>query len=67
MLACDQRQYCGGFHAGDPSHFVRFATTPSEMMSGSERLVSDLVGFGRRHIDMDPAELTDAVLYQLGP
>jgi UPF0271 protein len=26
----------------------------------------DLIGFGRRFIDIDPAELTDAVLYQVG-
>ena len=48
-------------------HFVRFATTPSKMMSDrSAELVSDLVKLGD-HIDMGPAELTDAVLYQLEP
>jgi UPF0271 protein len=57
-----------GFHAGDPvvmrdtvalakAHGVRVGAHPS---------YPDLQGFGRREIEMDPAELTAAVLYQAG-
>ncbi|MCU1501477.1 MAG: putative lactam utilization protein [Ilumatobacteraceae bacterium] len=33
---------------------------------GAQVSYPDLVGFGRRFIDMQPGELTDAVLYQIG-
>jgi 5-oxoprolinase (ATP-hydrolysing) subunit A len=57
-----------GFHAGDPvvmrdtvalakAHGVRVGAHPS---------YPDLQGFGRREIEMDPDELTAAVLYQAG-
>ncbi|MEO5901706.1 MAG: 5-oxoprolinase subunit PxpA [Ilumatobacteraceae bacterium] len=57
-----------GFHAGDPS--IMRATcamaVAQRVVIGAQVSYPDLVGFGRRCIDMKPAELTDAVLYQLG-
>ncbi len=57
-----------GFHAGDPSvlratcaHAVRY-----DVAIGAQVSYPDLLGFGRRHLDMTPDELRDAVLYQLG-
>jgi UPF0271 protein len=57
-----------GFHAGDPStlRIVCGAAASSGVAIGAQVAYPDLLGFGRRVIDMDPAELRDAVLYQLG-
>ncbi len=57
-----------GFHAGDPS-VLRAACTRAvecDVAIGAQVSYPDLIGFGRRHLDMSPAELRDAVLYQLG-
>ncbi len=57
-----------GFHAGDPS-VLRAACTlavQNDVAIGAQVSFPDLPGFGRRHIDMTPSELRDAVLYQLG-
>jgi 5-oxoprolinase (ATP-hydrolysing) subunit A len=57
-----------GFHAGDPSTLRRVcnAAVHNGVAIGAQVAYPDLLGFGRRFIDMDPAELRDAVLYQLG-
>ena len=57
-----------GFHAGDPSTLrsVCSAAVEADVAIGAQVSYPDLVGFGRRHLDMEPAELRDAVLYQLG-
>jgi UPF0271 protein len=57
-----------GFHAGDPS-VLRAACSlavRNDVAIGAQVSFPDLPGFGRRHIDMTPDELRDAVLYQLG-
>jgi UPF0271 protein len=57
-----------GFHAGDPSTLRRTVTqaVDHEVAIGAQVSYPDLLGFGRRFIDMDPPELTDTVLYQIG-
>ncbi len=57
-----------GFHAGDPSTLRRVcqAAADRSVTIGAHVSYPDLVGFGRRFIDIDPGELRDAVLYQLG-
>ena len=57
-----------GFHAGDPSTMRRVcqAAADRHVQIGAQVAYPDLVGFGRRFIDIDPGELRDAVLYQLG-
>jgi len=57
-----------GFHAGDPSTLRRVCMAAAErgVKIGAQVSYPDLMGFGRRHIDVDPAELRDIVLYQLG-
>lgn len=57
-----------GFHAGDPSTLRRVcqAAADGNVTIGAQVSYPDLVGFGRRFIEMDPQELRDAVLYQLG-
>ena len=57
-----------GFHAGDPSVLRAACVRAVEcnVAIGAQVSYPDLLGFGRRHLDMAPAELRDAVLYQLG-
>ena len=57
-----------GFHAGDPSTLRETCSKAVEqgVVIGAQVGYPDLVGFGRRFVDMEPAELTDAVVYQLG-
>ncbi len=57
-----------GFHAGDPST-LRAACTAAvrnRVSIGAQVAYPDLLGFGRRYLDIDPLDLRDAVLYQLG-
>ncbi|MEU2350611.1 5-oxoprolinase subunit PxpA [Modestobacter sp. NPDC049651] len=57
-----------GFHAGDPSILRRVCerAVAGGVAIGAQVGYRDLAGFGRRFIDMEPAALTDDVLYQLG-
>lgn len=57
-----------GFHAGDPSVLRHSCERAAErgVAVGAQVGYRDLAGFGRRFIDMVPAELTDDVLYQIG-
>ncbi|MEO1058406.1 MAG: 5-oxoprolinase subunit PxpA [Actinomycetota bacterium] len=57
-----------GFHAGDPSTLRATcgAAAARGVRIGAQVAYPDLLGFGRRFIDMEPAELQDAVLYQIG-
>jgi UPF0271 protein len=56
-----------GFHAGDPSTMRRVCAraVASHVSIGAQVSYRDLAGFGRRFIDVAPAELADDVLYQL--
>lgn len=57
-----------GFHAGDPVTMRRVCATAAErgVVIGAQVSYRDLAGFGRRFIDVAPAELADEVLYQIG-
>jgi UPF0271 protein len=57
-----------GFHAGDPSILRRVCAQAAErgVVIGAQVGYRDLVGFGRRHIDVEPAELVNEVIYQIG-
>jgi 5-oxoprolinase (ATP-hydrolysing) subunit A len=56
-----------GFHAGDPVTMQRVCTAAvaAGVAIGAQVSYRDLAGFGRRFIDVAPAELTADVLYQL--
>jgi UPF0271 protein len=56
-----------GFHAGDPATMRRVCAGAArgDVAVGAQVAYRDLAGFGRRFIDVDPAELADDVLYQL--
>uniref|UniRef100_UPI0024572556 5-oxoprolinase subunit PxpA n=1 Tax=Nocardia brasiliensis TaxID=37326 RepID=UPI0024572556 len=57
-----------GFHAGDPSIMRRTCelAVAKGVRIGAHVGYRDLAGFGRREITMNPAELRDEVLYQIG-
>ncbi|UGY93302.1 LamB/YcsF family protein [Streptomyces gobiensis] len=57
-----------GFHAGDPTIMRRVCERAAAdgVTIGAHVGYRDLAGFGRRRIDVDPAELTDEILYQIG-
>jgi UPF0271 protein len=57
-----------GFHAGDPltMHAVCRSAAERGVVIGAQVSYRDLAGFGRRFIDVRPAELTADVLYQIG-
>ncbi len=57
-----------GFHAGDPSIMRRTCgiAARSGVAIGAHVSYPDLVGFGRRFIDIAPNELADVVTYQIG-
>lgn len=57
-----------GFHAGDPSTLRRTCASAAGrgVVIGAQVGYRDLAGFGRRFIDVEPGELTDDVIYQLG-
>lgn len=58
----------GGFHAGDPSTIrsTCAAAAARGVSVGAHPGYRDLAGFGRRFIDMQAAELTNDVIYQIG-
>ena len=57
-----------GFHAGDPTTLRSTCRTAIKqgVVIGAQVGYPDLAGFGRRFIDMSPADLAAAVIYQLG-
>jgi UPF0271 protein len=57
-----------GFHAGDSLTLQRTCAKAAErgVIVGAQVGYRDLTGFGRRFIDVAPAELTADVIYQIG-
>lgn len=57
-----------GFHAGDPRTILDTCRAAAEnaVRIGAQVGYRDLAGFGRRFIDIEPADLTADVLYQMG-
>jgi len=58
----------GGFHAGDPTTMRKTVALAKEhgVAVGAHPGYRDLVGFGRREMDVPPDEIHDEILYQLG-
>ena len=57
-----------GFHSGDPAvmrHTVRMAMK-SGVSIGAHPSFPDRAGFGRREMEIEPQEIADLVLYQIG-
>jgi UPF0271 protein len=57
-----------GFHAGDPRGLLRVCEQAADrgVVIGAQVGYRDLAGFGRRLIDLDPADLLADVVYQVG-
>ncbi len=57
-----------GFHAGDPAGILRTlkAAAAKGVIIGAHVAYPDLVGFGRRNMDIASDELTADVIYQIG-
>ena len=57
-----------GFHAGNPVGLARTCRAAADrgVRIGAQVGYFDLAGFGRRRIEVDPAELTADVIYQIG-
>ena len=57
-----------GFHGGDPGVMRRTvaAAKSAGVAIGAHPGLPDLVGFGRRTMDVTPAEVYDLVVYQIG-
>lgn len=57
-----------GFHAGDPAVMRQTVALAlkNNVAIGAHPGLPDLVGFGRRQIDISPQEAYDMVVYQLG-
>ena len=57
-----------GFHAGDPSTLLSTVASAQRhgVVVGAQVGYRDLAGFGRRFLDVTPADLTADVIYQLG-
>ncbi len=57
-----------GFHAGDATTIRETCAhaVANGVVIGAHPGYRDLAGFGRRFIDMDPGELADDVVYQIG-
>jgi UPF0271 protein len=57
-----------GFHAGDPLTLLTTVRAAAQrgVTVGAQVSYHDLVGFGRRFIDIEPAALTADVIYQIG-
>jgi len=67
MTSITSANVAAGFHAGDPSVLratVRMAKA-SGVAVGAHPGFPDLVGFGRRELNVTPGEAEDVVLYQL--
>lgn len=57
-----------GFHAGDPAGILRTlkAAQANNVTIGAHVSYPDLVGFGRRFMDISSEDLTAGVIYQIG-
>ena len=57
-----------GFHAGDPTVIRRTCreAVAAGVVIGAHVGYRELAGFGRRFLDIDPGELADDVVYQIG-
>src|SRR4029453_14290329 len=67
MSSITSASIAAGFHAGDPTVLrttIRLARSAGVAV-GAHPGFPDLVGFGRRELQVSPAEAEDMVLYQI--
>lgn len=68
MPFVDTANIACGFHAGDPSIMLKTIRLCKKygVKVGAHPGLQDLLGFGRRRMDIDPHDVYCAVLYQIG-
>lgn len=68
MASVSSANVACGFHAGDPSVIRSTCESAAKagVMVGAHVGYRDLAGFGRRYMEVDPRELADDVVYQIG-
>ncbi|KAI8963596.1 LamB/YcsF [Daldinia sp. FL1419] len=68
MRYVDVANVACGFHAGDPSTMVRTVRLAKErgVRVGAHPGMPDLLGFGRRRMEISPDDMYALVLYQVG-
>ncbi|KAK5320500.1 hypothetical protein LTR93_006712 [Exophiala xenobiotica] len=68
MKQIDAANIACGFHAGDPSIMLKTVRLCKMhgVKAGAHPGLQDLIGFGRRKIEMDPNDLHAMILYQVG-
>lgn len=68
MPHIDMANIACGFHASDPSTMAKTVAlaTKHHVSIGAHPSYPDLQGFGRRHMQFSPDEITHMVLYQVG-
>ncbi|PMJ89619.1 5-oxoprolinase subunit PxpA [Vibrio sp. 10N.261.55.A7] len=68
MPHVDMANIACGFHASDPkimSHTIQLAVQ-NQVLIGAHPSYPDLQGFGRRTMNIEPEELSDILIYQIG-
>ena len=68
MPLIDAANIACGFHAGDPSIMLKTIRLCKKhgVKAGAHPGLQDLFGFGRRKMEIDPADMYAMVLYQVG-
>ena len=68
LAAVSSAKVACGFHGGDPRGIRATCRSAVDagVVIGAHPGYRDLAGFGRRFIDVEPGELTDEVIYQIG-
>ncbi|KAI1759907.1 LamB/YcsF [Hypoxylon sp. FL1150] len=68
MTVVDVANVACGFHAGDPATMVRTVRLAKEhnVRVGAHPGMPDLLGFGRRQMNVSPEDMYALVLYQVG-
>jgi UPF0271 protein len=68
MPLIDAANIACGFHAGDPSIMLKTIRLCKQhgVKTGAHPGLQDLFGFGRRRMQIDPADMYAMVLYQVG-
>ncbi|EXJ88720.1 hypothetical protein A1O1_05652 [Capronia coronata CBS 617.96] len=68
MPYIDAANIACGFHAGDPSLMLKTIRLAKKhgVKAGAHPGLPDLVGFGRRRLEIDPHDMYTSVLYQVG-
>ncbi|KAL2444237.1 Lactam utilization protein lamB [Exophiala dermatitidis] len=68
MQYIDTANIACGFHAGDPSLMLKTIRLAKKhgIKAGAHPGLPDLIGFGRRRMEIDPHDMYTMILYQVG-